>query len=46
MHTLPPRFIGEILHTYAGNGGYEIRDADWIDPKPDASAAAQLIRSP
>ena len=34
VHTLPPRFIGEFLHTFGGNGGFEIREVDWIDPLP------------
>jgi hypothetical protein len=44
VHASPPRFIGEFLHTYGGNGGYEIREIDWINPLPDAATVARLMR--
>ena len=44
VHTSPPRFIAGFLHTYDGNGAYEIQAVDWIDPLPDANAVAQLMR--
>jgi hypothetical protein len=31
--------------TSAGNGGFEVREVDWIDPAPlDASVVAQLLQ--
>ncbi len=43
IHTLTPRFIGEILDT--ANGGNEVKELEWIDPPPqDVSEAARLMR--
>ncbi|OHB64810.1 MAG: hypothetical protein A2Y76_13335 [Planctomycetes bacterium RBG_13_60_9] len=45
VHTLPPRFVAEILYSPDLPGGYELGEFDWIDDQPSSEPMlARLIQ--
>jgi hypothetical protein len=45
VHTLTPRFIGEIRYSLDVPRGCEVSEIEWIDPQPlDEATLARLVR--